>query len=245
MPKKDVMMSHKVSLTPTQAKRLLKGQATLLKHEQMEGGDVEIHMSAKKHRRLMRNMSKKKGYKLSLSPEELDGGGLKDWMQKAGTFIKDKIVKPYQSVVKPVVGPMIRKSLAKALPAAAGAAATMLGQPELAAPAAALASKIAAPLVNKIGDVTHAYGLGGAGVEKHHHRLESNSSNFLNPSHPAMHPILPPHDMSYGAYERHGGSFKVMGEGMHHHRHRLHHSMEYGNPMHPRLPQGDMSMIRL
>ena len=230
-------VSHRLSLSPAQVKKLLKGEATLLKHHQMSGGEIEVHLSVKKHKKLLKNLAEGKGMKLSLDEREREGGNLRGFFKKVGQVAK-KVYSGYQKYVKPVVSPLIREGLTKALPMAVGAAATALGQPQLALPAAALAAKVASPLVNRVGDVTGAYGLG----DHHSSKVETSRSTFINSHHPAFTPALPRRDMSVSM---HGGSFRTMGGGsLVHHTSRLQRHMSMaaaGSPMNPLLPQRDFS----
>lgn len=211
---KTTLTPHNVALTPAQIRKLVGGKTTLLKHEQMNGGDVQIHLNPKKLKKLMKNHAAKKGYKLSLSQEEIEGGNLRSFLGKVGKTVKNVAKK---------VAPAAKRIAKAAAPALAGMAATAIGQPQL-APIAAIAAKAA---------VGGSFKPVGRGV-----KLENTYNTFLNSQHPAQNPILPQRDQSLhpstfgGSFRTVGGSFMPVGGSL------------LGTPMSPLLPQGDFSLPR-
>ena len=200
-------------LTTPQLRKLHKGETVQLKHEHI-GEGLKIHLAHGKIKKMLTAKRNKKGMRLKMTPEEVEmnGHGIFDFIKKVahkvGSFVKNDVApvaksayKGYQKYVKPVVGPAIRKGLAKALPVAVAAAATMLGQPELAIPAAAFASKIATPLVDTVGNVSGAYGL----KHKKRFHLREDSATMVHSRHPAMNPVLPLPDFSKPDHKHSGG----------------------------------------
>lgn len=68
---KSSLVAHEVSMTPAQIRKLMKGQTTLLKKDQMTGTGTKIYVSPMKHKKMMRAGTKQKGFRLNLTPEEL------------------------------------------------------------------------------------------------------------------------------------------------------------------------------
>jgi hypothetical protein len=287
MPKQKNFVSAKLKLSATNRRKLHRGEPTLLKADQMEGGEIEVFMTPIKHKKMLKAHSKKKGMKLNLTPEEMEysmehGAGVRDFFKNIGRKVTsgvNKGLRTYREKVRPVIAPalkeVVKQGIKQGAPALAAAAATALGQPQLAVPAAAaaklVADKYADQATEKLGDVTGAYGLprglmlsgyskdkhglpmigrgdamdflsGGsfrpAGDSRRHGGavLQDNDSNFLNTSHPAMNPALPPADNSLPrpthSQINHGGSFRSAGYGM------------LGTPMMPRMPEPDFSLPR-
>jgi len=183
---KTTLMPHNVALTPAQIRKLVGGKTTLLKHEQMSGGEHKIHLNPKKLKKLLKNHAGNKGYKLQLSQEEIEGGNLRSFLGKVGKTVKNVAKK---------VAPVAKKIAKAAAPALAGMAATSLGQPGL-APIAAMATKAA---------VGGSFKPVGGAV-----KLENTYNTFLNSQHPAQSPILPQRDQSLHPTSF-GGSFKTVG----------------------------------
>lgn len=175
MPKQKKFVSAKLKLTATNRRKLHRGEPTLLKSDQMEGGEIEIFMTPMKHKKLMKAHGKKKGMKLNLTPEEMSysmdhGSGVKDFFKKVGRKITKGVnegLREYREKVRPTVGPILKEGVKQAikqgLPAAAVALTTAIGQPQLAAPAGMaaklVADKYADKATEKLGDVTGAYGM--------------------------------------------------------------------------------------
>lgn len=96
-----------LKLSKAQAKKLAKSQNTIIKPDQMEGGEVEIYMSPAKHRKMMTALRKKKGMKLGLSPDELD-------MCMTGSGFKDLLKRGVKEVVK-ASKPAVKKAVSKSI----------------------------------------------------------------------------------------------------------------------------------
>jgi hypothetical protein len=186
----------KLNLSQPQWRKIHKDKTVLIKPESI-GCGMKVHLPQDKIKKLQNAKKKNKGIKLSLSAEEklLAGEGFKDVLKKGW--------KGYQKIVKPVVGPLIRKGLKAVVKAALPAAAVALGQPELAPAASALANSVGDQAVDKLGDVTGAYGL------KKNLKLKDDWSNFVNHRHPAMNPRLPLPDFSTPNTTNSGGRLLV------------------------------------
>lgn len=187
-------------------KEMVEGEVGSLFSEEGEGVRAYYYNGKKKNNILLEKMPthKKRG-----RPKKTEGGKIS----------LGDVVKGYKKYVKPVVGPAIRKGLTKAIKVGAPVLATAVGQPELAPLASGLADQYAESAVNKLGDVTGAFGIHHKEHAKRYNKtkpavISDTHSNFLNPLHPAMNPALPPPDMSV----IHGGSFRPAGYGISHHK---------------------------
>lgn len=72
MPRKTSLVEHEVNMTPAQIRKVMKGATTLLKADQVVGKGTRIHISPSKHKKLARAGAKKKGFKLAMTPDELE-----------------------------------------------------------------------------------------------------------------------------------------------------------------------------
>jgi hypothetical protein len=224
MARKKDYGSIDMELTDAQLRKLTKGGAIIVKPSMFKKGHM-YHVSPTKHRKMMTAVKKGKGYKLQLSPEELEAnqvdmeGGKINWRAVGRTIRRGAkaAAKFYKDEIKPEIGPglkrVVKKVIETGLPALATAGLTAIGQPQLAAvagPAAArLARRIAEPATDRFGKMTGAYGLKmGAGMEStlaameypdimpYKAMLQDNYSGFLGPNSPAMNPTLPMPDNS-------------------------------------------------
>lgn len=247
-------LSSKVHLTATNRRKLLKGEPTLLKHDQLSGGELELFMSPMKHKKLMKAHTQNKGAKLVLTPEEMEftikkGGKVADFFKKAGRKIADstnKALRTYREEVRPKIAPqlkeIVKQGIEKGVPLAVGMVA-----PELAPVAGLVASRYSDQGATELGRLTGAYGLPKTmhlsgfinkdkfGLPRSGGQLQDNGSNFLNINHPAMNPALNPPDNSRPRFSggKAGGSFKTAGK-----------LITYGTPQFPALPPPDNSMPR-
>lgn len=191
----------KVALTPRNVSRLRNGHVVQLKPDQFGAGAAythTIHLNKPFVKKLTQAKSANKGIKLQMTEHEISASGLK--LKDIGNALK-KGFEIYKKEIKPTVAPLIRKGLTAAVKTALPAAAIALGQPELAAPAAAFADKYAEQGINKIGDLTGAYGVGKS-VRK---------GGRLPAPHPSRNPPLPMPDHSNSKAIKagiRGGSFK-------------------------------------
>ena len=169
--------------------------------------------------------------------------------------------------VAPALRRIVKKGIEKGIPFATSALATALGQPELAVATrpfiSKLAQDIAEPATQGISKLTGAFGVKKVVLPKgkamkmvapkamsvplhstremcpvpYKAQLQNNSSNFLNPHHPAMNPQLPYLDNSLPIMTSrvHAGMglFVNRGTGMR------------GLPSDPQLPLPDNSMSRI
>lgn len=223
MARKKDYGSIDMELTDAQLRKLTKGGAIIVKPSMFKKGHM-YRVSPAKHRRMMTAVKKGKGYKLQMSPEELEAnevemeGGRVNWRAVGRTFRRgaQAAAKYYREQVRPEIGPglkrVVKKAIETGIPALATAGLTAIGQPQLAAaaaPAAArIARKVAEPATEKIGKLTGAYGMKKGSLESqiakmeypdilpYRPMLQDNYSGFLGPNSPAMNPTLPMPDNS-------------------------------------------------
>lgn len=144
------MSKFPVDLTEANVKKLIGGYPIQLKNEQLNGSKHYLIVHPTTHRRMTNAKTKGKGLRLTLTPPEVvaSAEGFRDFWDKVksvGRWVKTNVIDSpiYQSTVKPIVKELVS--------AATAAAAPMLGP--LAGPAEAA--------VQKVGQVTGAYGLEG------------------------------------------------------------------------------------
>lgn len=224
MARKKDYGSVDMNLTDAQLRKITKGGAIIVKPGMFTKGH-SFRVSPAKHRRMMTAMKKGKGYKLQMSPEELEAnevemdGGRINWRAIGRTLRMGAkaAAKYYRENIRPEIGPGLKRAVEKAIktgiPAIATAGLTAIGQPELAAAiepgAARLASEVAGPATERLGKLTGAYGMKkGKSMEKaiaemeypdilpYRPMLQDNYSRFLGPNSPAMNPTLPMPDNS-------------------------------------------------
>lgn len=102
MPKAGLMMKE-MALTPLNARKLMKGLPTVIKADALKGTGVKVFVSPAKHKRMTRAMGKNKGYRLSLSQDELNAtteGGKIDLKK---LFSKKNIKAGLKAVAKPAL----------------------------------------------------------------------------------------------------------------------------------------------
>ena len=98
-------MVKELSLTPLNARKLMKGLPTVIKAEHLKGTGVKVFVHPSKHKKMARAMTKGKGYTLSLDKDELDAsteGGKIDFKKVMKTGLK-AVAKP---LVKQAVSPL-------------------------------------------------------------------------------------------------------------------------------------------
>lgn len=212
-------------------KKLVRGATVQLKPCHMSGSGmsvkpVDLKLSPKMEKAIAKAMRASKGYRLRLSPAEIEGSGIKEAFEKFKVGAKrglegvKKGYELYKEHVVPVAGPAIRKGLKGA--AKAGLAALAVAQPEL-VPAIALLESQSDRIVDAIGDKTGAYGMCGGAMKQQrtHYAPEWDTySSLIGPNHPAMHPPrseLPAMgELVIHHYHHHpgpSGSFKAVGSG--------------------------------
>lgn len=158
------LVQHKVTLSATNKKKMMKGEPTLLKFDQIMDGPDSIYLSKQQSRRLLRNARKQKGIKIHLSHKELKhsmihGSGL-SWKG-----FKRGVSHAWKAHIKPVVAPLLKKGVHAGVNFLTGAATTAIGAPELAPAISGVANRGADSLAHRLG----AYGLkGGAGRGRRH-----------------------------------------------------------------------------
>lgn len=154
------LIPHQVHLTKLNIRRLKRGEATVLKHDQLKGGGSVLHLSRAQTRKLDRNHRRGQGVTIQLTQPEYEatitGEGL-SWkgFQRGAKKIGKAVWKGYKKYIKPVAAPIIKQGLHSLVNMGAAAGASALGQPLLAPQAAAIGDAA----VGALGEVTGAYGL--------------------------------------------------------------------------------------
>ena len=181
------MESIPVRISKAQAHKAKRGKPGQLGYSQLSG-DSNIKLvlhpaNAKKVQRAVRNQ---KGCRLILSPEEIEGSGLFDWLKNAGQWVKKNIIDSpfYQQNVRPIAKQLV-KSGVQMLP---------VGQD--------LAQKGA----DWLGEKSGAFGMRGRGKSG----LKSDRSDFLHPDHPTYQSKQPARPAGLPSQ---GGSFRLAGRG--------------------------------
>lgn len=201
MARKKDYGSIDMNLTDAQLRKLTKGGAIIVKPGMFTKGH-NYRVTPAKHRRMMTAMKKGKGYKLQMSPEELEAnevemeGGRVNWRAVGRTFRRgaQAAAKFYRDEIRPEIGPglkrVVKKAIETGLPALATAGLTAIGQPQLAAvagPAAARAARrISEGATEKIGKLTGAYGL-----ELHGGAVKSMEKQLAAMEYPDILPYRP------------------------------------------------------
>jgi hypothetical protein len=101
------MHKVKVQMSKNQGRKALRGGSIQLSKHQLKSSqpNIELVLHPANARKLEKAMKANKGCRLQLSPAELEGAGILDWLKSAGNWIKSNIIdKPfYQTAVKPLV----------------------------------------------------------------------------------------------------------------------------------------------
>ena len=142
------METVQVSLTSANARKLLSQERTLLKADQLGHGSVSLHLKPRAAKRVKTAMRKSKGIVLLLEGPELHAS--RESISQGGSLWGS--VKKLYHKAKPEIRKGVKWATKKGLHAAASAFV-----PE----AAPLVDKYSDKLVDKVGDVTGAYGLSG------------------------------------------------------------------------------------
>lgn len=148
------MSEFEVRLTAAQARNLRKGKNAILKPEHLEGNPTHLlSLEPMLMKRLVRNHRQGKGCKV-----DLHGGSLQDLVQSVKNGF-NSARKYYSDEIVPKYGKDIRKGLVSAVNYGAPALAVLSGNPEFAPGIAYASKKVSKPLIDFIGDSTHAFGL--------------------------------------------------------------------------------------
>lgn len=174
----------KLHLTHNQLNKSVKGGSIQVKHDQI-GKGIHLTVHPDTYKKLETAYKKGKGARIHLTKSELmrsaehpSGGSIRDWLQKAGQWVKGALKSDfYQQAVKPLVR--------QGVDALTGMAMSKVSNP---AAQAALRKGI-----DKVGEMTGAYGLDGT------------YSQLLGDSNPALHPIR--NKLPYPGQEAPDGTF--------------------------------------
>lgn len=190
----------RVSLTDANKKKLAGGSAIRLKHHQLKDGDLELHVSAKKAKKIAKACRCGKGVTLDMNSQEYKtNGGKLDW-GKVKRGLKD----------------FGKAAIRGGIKAAAATLGELAGGPVGAMAATAASTPLADYAVRKSGlgmkEVATYSTLGLA----RGYIPDTSGSGFLGPAHPASNPghradpRLPDNSGSRHRVTR-GGSFKPAG----------------------------------
>jgi len=143
-----------LDLTPGQILQLAKGKTIQVRHHQIHTGHPVV-LDSKKVKRAHRAHAAGKGFRLSLSNDEMNsqvgGGKFLDALKKAGQWLKTNIFD--SDAYKKNIAPLVRQGLKQVVDRGASTIGTFV--PQLAEPA----RNIGTSLVENVGDRTGAYGL--------------------------------------------------------------------------------------
>ena len=200
---------HEIPLEihPHQIVKLVKGHVIQLPHSSIMPLHVQtipIVVKKHKHTKIMRAHRGRKGVRLHLDPEELEmqGSGFWDTLKSIGSFIKDKVFT--NPVYKQTVAPLLKQGLNSGVD-------FLASKVPVAGP---LLGDLAHQGVNKLGEVSGAYGLRDVS------RLPRRVSGKRSRGHGGA--VLLPEHLN--------GSVPVTSFSV------------YGGPLNPQLPRRDFSM---
>lgn len=212
------MESIQLDLKPHHIRKLRKGENITIKPG-MVGSGMDVKMASHKIRKIHSAMKKGKGVRCCMTGEECEAtGGKLSW--KAFKRGLKKGWEGYKKYVKPIAGPLIRKGLKMAVEKGAQALTTIA--PE-AAPAIAALTPAVQSGVEKLGDVTGAYGIHkkrkttttkGKGMKKKTttrscsgRGINLTRGGALSMAGTPQNPLAPIGDLQHGA-------FMIKGEGV-------------------------------
>ncbi len=148
------IMQLKLNLSERQRSRLRNGHSIQIKPEQV-GSGMPLHVNPMLHKKIMSAHRRGKGSRLQLSGSEIEASGLKETLQKAAKFYKEKI--------RPVAAPYLKRGAKRLLNVGKEALNTAtLGalEPEL----QSLYDRYGDKAVEVLGRVSGAYGFKGGAV---------------------------------------------------------------------------------
>jgi len=139
------MQTVPVDLSKNQVIKLLQGKKIRLSKKALQGGSFKLSLGPHQVAKIEKALKKGKGTEIFLDEHELskNGEGLKDWLKKAGHWIKKEL------------GPIAKKGIKKLIDVGSTAAEVMF--PEAAPFIEMGKNRFGDKLVDKIGDVTHLY----------------------------------------------------------------------------------------
>lgn len=167
-------MQFPLELTENNVRKLMKGQPTQLKKEQLsKAGPHYVKVHPLTHKKLSDALKRGRGIRLSMTPQEFEnsGEGFMDILRKIKKgvqFIKSNVIDSnlYQSDVKPLIRKLVDAGVTAAQPAL-GPVGPLL--------------KVG---VDKLGEVTNAYGLEAPEVKskskKRKNKNTTSGSFFIN-----------------------------------------------------------------
>ena len=149
------MIPIKFVLSHKQLQKLHSHSPVQLKHEQIGHGEHILHVKKRQATKIMKAHQLGKGCRIQLDGDEYEesvahGGAFLDFLKNTGQFLKDKVFSnpTYQQNIAPLIRRGLNAAVDRFVP---GITAPTGFAPEL--------TNLARAGVNKLGDVTHAYGL--------------------------------------------------------------------------------------
>ena len=106
-----------LTLTHPQFLKIRRGGMIQLRPEQFNNPRHFLMLHPETVNKIQKNLSKGKGVRIIVSPHEFEssGEGLKEWLQNAGKWIKEKVISTpvYQKAIKPVARYFVEQGMAK------------------------------------------------------------------------------------------------------------------------------------
>lgn len=144
------MSTVNIQLTDKNIKKLLNHEPTLIKYDQLTSQNPTHHIMLKprKHKKVQTSIRKQKGIVLNLEPDEIQGSGIIDNLKK---LHKD---------AKPFLRRTVRRITKEGANTLVDAVSNFVPGGKMISPFAHnLVNKYSDQVVNKVGDLTGAYGL--------------------------------------------------------------------------------------
>ncbi len=109
---------HKVPMTLTRANmmKLAKGKTCQLAHHQISHGVQHKHALVLPHKlakRVQNAAKNKKGIRLSIAKDQMEGSGIFDFLKKAGSWIKKNVIDTpfYQNTIRPIAKDIVKAGI--------------------------------------------------------------------------------------------------------------------------------------
>jgi len=144
------MSTVTIELTDKNIKKLLNHEPTLIKYSQLisKTPTHQIMLKPRKHKKVQTSIRKNKGLVLSLEPDEIAGSGIIDNLKKLHRDAKPFLRRTVRRIAKEGANTLV------------DTASNFVPGGKMIAPYAHnLVNKYSDQLVNKVGDLTGAYGL--------------------------------------------------------------------------------------
>lgn len=101
------LLSHNMHLTEEQVKRLMRGQAVMLKHHHLSGGGVEVFLTRRQATKAEKFHNMGKGMKLHMSERQIShnmkGSGAFSWLKEAASKLIKKVAPQAREVASRLI----------------------------------------------------------------------------------------------------------------------------------------------